>query len=183
MAKELEVKVLDIDKDEIEKRLKEVGAKLISREYQINTIFDTEDRAIKNKQNGYLRIREKRDLDKGSVSYIFTLKKNISRDGVRENLEIETKIENKEALIRILESLNLKIVHEGTKERIKYKYEDITFDIDTWDNETYPYTYLEIEVKQKDDLQRAIRLLNLDESKVTLKSLAQLRMELGLGDL
>ncbi|WP_427339635.1 class IV adenylate cyclase [Caloranaerobacter sp. DY30410] len=183
MAKELEVKVLDIDKDEIEKRLKEIGAELISREYQINTIFDTEDRVIKNKQNGYLRIREKRDLDKGSVSYIFTLKKNISKDDVRENLEIETKVENKEALVKILEALNFKIVHEGTKERIKYKYEDITFDIDTWDKETYPYTYLEIEVKQKEDLQRAIKLLNLDESKVTIKSLAELRMELGLGDL
>ncbi|KPU27701.1 adenylate cyclase [Caloranaerobacter sp. TR13] len=183
MAKELEVKVLDIDKDEIEERLKEIGAELISREYQINTIFDTEDRVIKNKQNGYLRIREKRDLDKGLVSYIFTLKRNISKDGVRENLEIETKVEKKEALTKILESLNLKIVHEGTKERIKYKYEDIIFDIDTWDKETYPYTYLEIEVKQKEDLQRAIKLLNLDENKVTIKSLAELRMELGLSDL
>ncbi|RKD30561.1 class IV adenylate cyclase [Thermohalobacter berrensis] len=183
MGKELEVKVLNINKDEIEKKLKDLGAKLIKKEYQINTIFDTEDRYIKNEKNGYLRIRERRDLVNKDTEYIFTLKRNISKDGLRENVEIETKVEDKEALTEILKNLKLNKKHQGEKERISYKYEDIRFDIDTWDKETYPYPYLEIEVNSKDDLEKAIKLLELNRENVTSKSLGELRMELGLEDL
>ena len=41
--REQEVKVLNIDKDEIEKKLIELEAKLIKDENQINYRFDTDD--------------------------------------------------------------------------------------------------------------------------------------------
>ncbi len=183
MIKELEVKVLNINKEEIENKLINLGAKLIKKEYQINTIFDSSDRMIKNAINGYLRIRESRDLLKNESKYIFTLKKNISKEGLRENIEIETEIENEIALTEILQYLNFDIKHKGTKDRISYIYENIRFDIDTWDNDTYPYPYLEIEVTDKKDLDKAIRLLDLNKNDVTSKSLGQLRMEIGFTDL
>lgn len=183
MSKELEVKVININKEEIENRLKEVGAKLVKKEFQINTIFDTDDRIIKYTHNGYLRIRESRDQINNRTECIFTLKKNVSNDGIRENIEIESKIEDKEAIKKILRHLGLTVKHEGIKERISYSYEDILFDIDTWDKNTYPEPYLEIEVVKKEDLEKAIKLLGLDRNNVTDKSLAKLRMEKGLGDL
>ena len=36
MTKEIEIKVLNIDLDDMERKLKELGAKLISKEYQKN---------------------------------------------------------------------------------------------------------------------------------------------------
>lgn len=183
MAKELEVKVLNIDKNNIEKKLKEIGAKLIKKEHQVNTIFDTEDRIIKNRDKGYLRIRESKDIINNDTQYIFTLKKNIAKNALRENIEIETKIDNEEALTEILRHLDLDIRHRGTKERISYKYDNIRFDIDTWNKETYPEPYLEIEVDNEEDLNKAIELLELARDNVTSKSLAQLRMEIGLTDL
>lgn len=183
MGTEMEVKVLNIDKKEIEKRLIKVGAKLVKKEYQVNTIFDTDNRMIKNNYNGYLRIREKKDLINNINKYILTLKKNVSKDEVRKNVEIETYIDNKKDLTEIFEHLKLHIKHEGTKERISYRYEDILFEIDTWDKDTYPYPYLEIEVKDKKSLKKAIKLISIDEKNVTTKSLAQLRMELGMNDL
>ena len=51
MSKEIEVKVLNIDLDEMEKRLVEIGAELIAKEYQINTIFDSKDSYIEDKLN------------------------------------------------------------------------------------------------------------------------------------
>lgn len=183
MSKEMEVKVLNIDKNEIENKLRQIGADLIKKEYQINTIFDSNDRKIKKNKEGYLRIRESRNLLTDDIVYIFTLKKNMSKECVRENVEIETEIQDKEALKSILEHLDLYVVHQGEKERTTYMYDNIRFDIDTWDKDTYPYPYLEIEVERKEDIERAIDLLNLNKSDVTTKSLGQIRMELNLGDL
>lgn len=183
MARELEVKVLNINKDEIISKLEKIGAIRIKNEYQVNIIFDNDKRDIFNKHNGYLRLRETKNLDTGEKKFIFTLKKTISKDNVRENIEYDTIIENDDALIKILSHLNLKIKHKGTKERISYKYDDILFEIDTWNKDTYPKPYLEIEVKDKKDLEKAIDLLDLDKDNVTTKSLKQLRLEIGLGDL
>lgn len=180
MAKELEVKVLGIDKKDIEKKLENLGAKLLSKEYQVNTLYDSEDNIIEKLGDGYLRIRETKDLITGNVEIFFTLKKNISSEMARENLEIETMVTDKKALNSILEHLNIKVIHEGTKERISYMYGDIRFDIDTWDKATYPYPYLEIEVTKKEDIKRAAELLELEEESITTKSLRELREEIGL---
>lgn len=183
MGKELEVKVLNVNVEELENKLKKIGAELVKKEYQRNIIFDTEDRFIMNKHNAYLRLREVKDLNSNEVSKIFTLKKNISKGSLRENEEIETIIQDGEAIISILEHLNLNIIHEGTKKRISYKYENILYEIDIWNKETYPHPYLEIEVNNEEDLEKAIELLELDKKNVTTKSISQLRNEVGYSDL
>ncbi len=178
MAKELEVKVLNIDKKEMEERLVSIGAKYLVKEEQINTLIDTKTKNIENELDSYLRIRETKNLDTGEEQIIFTLKENISREGIRENIEANTFISNKKTLIYILNRLGYEVVEEGYKERISYVYNDIRFDIDTWDEKTYPYTYMEIEVKKKEDLDKAIRLLNIDKEQITTKSIVDLRKEL-----
>ena len=180
MSKELEIKVLNIDKKQIEEKLIQIGAKLIKKEYQINTVFDTKEETIENSKEGYLRIRESKNLIDNKVEYILTFKKNISNNGMRENKEIETKVENKDSLIEILKNLDIYKKHEGSKERTSYEYEGIRFDIDTWDKNTYPYPYLEIEVTKKEDIEKALKLLGISKENVTLKSLKELRKDAGL---
>lgn len=180
MSKELEVKVLNIDKEEIEEKLIKLGANFIKKEHQINTIFDTKEENLESKGRGYLRIRESKDLLSGDTEYILTFKKNINNSGIRENKEIETTFTDKESLIAILENLDIYKKHEGSKERISYTYQDIRFDIDTWDKDTYPYPYLEIEVTKKEDIQKAIKLIDIPQKDITLKSIKQLRREIGL---
>ncbi|KNF08129.1 adenylate cyclase [Gottschalkia purinilytica] len=180
MGKELEVKVLNINKKELEKKLIDIGATLIKKEHQINTIFDTKEGLSEKLGNGYLRIRESKNLLNDETEYIFTLKKNLNNSGIRENKEIETKIEDKKSLQIILEELNLYKKHEGSKERISYIYENIRFDIDTWDKDTYPYPYLEIEVSKKEDIERAIDLLEISKEDVTSKSIKELREDIGM---
>lgn len=180
MSRELEVKVLNIDKDKIEKQLINLGATLLAKEYQVNTTLDTKDYKIQRNNKSYLRIRETRDLLNDEVNYTITLKENISRTNVRENIEIETKIEDKKPLLYILNSLDVQVVHEGCKERNSYVYDDIRFDLDTWDKGTYPYPYMEIEVKKEEDLDKAIELLDIDEKNISIKSIMELREDLGL---
>lgn len=177
MAKELEVKVLNIDKEELKKKLVEIGAKLIKIELQVNTIFMNIDEDIEGVGKGYLRVRESKNLMDEKTENIFTFKRNISQNGFRENEEIETKVEDKDSLIKILDCLNIKVKHIGKKERIRYEFEGIKFDIDTWDKETYPNPYLEIEVEDIRDIQKATDILNINIEDITTKSLKELRAE------
>ena len=175
MTKEIEVKVLNVDLDEMEKRLVDIGAKLISKEYQINTIFDSKDKYIENELNSYLRIRETKNLLTQEVRVNLTLKKNIGKDGARENLEITTAIDNKESIIYILKNLKYEKIEEGYKYRTSYIYQNIRFDLDKWDKNTYPYPYMEIEVQKKEDLEKAINLLKIDRNNISTKSIMELK--------
>ena len=56
-------------------------------------------------------------------------------------------------------------------------YENIMFQLDTWDEETYPRPYLEIAVSSYEDLEKAITLLHIDRSQITTKALDELRKD------
>lgn len=177
MGRELEVKILNIDKHEVERKLVDIGAELVKRELQVNSVYDYPDGSFERERRGYIRIREIKDLCTGAVEYEFTIKKIISNDGIKEYEEIETKVEDKESLGRMLLELGLSKKHEGYKERTRYKLGNIVYDIDTWDEATVPYPYLEIEVESKEDLKRAIELIGASESDISLKTIRELKAE------
>lgn len=175
---EIEVKVLKIDKDEIEQKLKNIGAKIVKDENQTNIRFDTKDYYLRNNLRGYLRIRVAENNLTGETVNTLTLKKNISRKGFRVNEETETLISDVEQTAKILESLGYLRKRPGKKHRVSYKYDDILFEIDTWDKSIYPYSYLEIEVQDESRLDFAINLLGIERSNVTSKSIDELIKDL-----
>lgn len=180
MAKELEVKVLNIDIDLIEEKILSLGGTLISKEHQINTIIDSNKRPIKSFTDAYLRIRETNDMLTKNSSVTLTLKKNISNEGLRENIELNTDIENKEIMLLILKELGFDKITEGYKKRVSYAFENARIDLDIWDEKTYPYPYLEIEVENKEDLHKITKLLGIHESNISTKSIIELRKDVGL---
>lgn len=173
--REQEIKVLNIDKEEIEKKLIKIGAALIKDEEQTNYRFDTEDNYLKETHNGYLRIRITRNLLNGDIINTLTLKRNVSRGKMRINEETETEISNVEETINILEIMGYKQKDPGFKHRRSYTYDNITFEIDTWDENTYPKPYLEIEMTSEEELEKAINLLQLDREQITTKSIIELK--------
>ncbi|MEA5096281.1 hypothetical protein SDC9_74011 [bioreactor metagenome] len=175
--REKEVKVLNIDKDEIEKKLIEIGALLVKDEDQVNYRFDTDDSILKKRHNGYLRIRITKNNLNGKVKSVMTFKKSINRDSLRVNEETETEVSDWESTAKILEILGYKQKRPGYKHRRSYFFEEIYFEIDTWDEATYSKPYLEIEISNDEDLEKAIALLNLDRSQVTTKSIDDLRKD------
>ncbi len=178
MSKEIEVKVLNVDLKEMEEKLKALGAKLQAEEYQVNTVIDRLDGYIEKELNSYLRIRETKDLITDSSTIKLTLKKNIGRERARQNIEITTKIDNKEAMLEILKELQFNVIQEGYKQRKTYIYDGIRFDLDRWDENTYPYEYMEIEVEREEELEMAISLLNINKEQISTKSIMELREEL-----
>ena len=175
--REIEVKVLNIDKEEIEKKLVDLGAMLIKDEEQINIRFDTENNFLKNTYNGYLRIRTAKNLLNGDIKNTLTFKKSISRNKVRVNEETETEISNSDETIKILQILGYRKKRPGFKHRRSYLYDNIIFEIDTWDEETYPKPYMEIEVSTEEELEKAINLLKLDRSQISTKSIDELNKD------
>jgi len=178
--KELEVKILNINILEMEEKLKKLGAKLIEKELQINTLIDTNDNFIENNLNAYMRIRETKSLLTGKTKLTLTMKKNISKDGIRENVEINTDISDKKAMLDILKSLGYIVKEEGFKERVSYELNGVRFDIDKWDERTYPYPYMEIEVRDTSELEKIIDILNIPKESISTKSIVELRREANL---
>ncbi len=175
--REREVKVLNIDKEEIEKKLIDLGAALVKDEDQINYRFDTDDYFLKKELKAYLRVRITKNNLTGEIVNTMTFKRNIKRDSLRINEEIDTDISDWENTSKIIELLGYKRKRPGYKHRRSYMYENIMFEIDTWDERTYPKPYLEIEVASDEELEKAIKLLNLDRSQITTKPIDELRKD------
>jgi adenylate cyclase class 2 len=180
MERELEVKVLGIDLDAMEKKVQSLGGILIGKEKQINTLIDSKERPIKASVDAYLRIRETKDLFNNKSSTVLTLKKNLSKVGIRDNIELTTEIEDKEVMLNILENLGFDKIEIGYKERKSYELLDARLDFDRWDENTYPFPYIEIEVTDNNHLAKIVRLLEIPQENISTKSIVQLRKELKL---
>ena len=180
MERELEVKVLGIDLDEMEKRVISLGGKLIAKEEQTNTLIDSTDKPIKAYIDAYLRIRETKDLLSNQESTVFTLKKSIDNNGLRDNVELTTEIKDKEMMMEILKNLGFDKIEVGFKERKSYELMEARLDFDQWDRETYPFPYMEIEVRDMKHLSEITKILQIPQNKISTKSIVQLRKELKL---
>lgn len=178
--RELEVKILNIDLNQMEEKIKKLGGKLIAKEVQVNTLIDSKDKYIEKNLDSYLRIRETRSILEDSIKYTLTMKKNVEREAIRENIETNIDISDREAMIKLLENLGYFVYQEGYKERTSYMLEGARLDLDTWDKDTYPYPYMEIEVKNEEDLEHMINKLSISKENISTKSILELRNELKL---
>lgn len=180
MAKELEVKVLDVDINQIQIKLKNLNAVLIKKELQVNTLIDSYETPIKTITDGYLRIRESKDLVNNTNKTTLTFKKNVENRDMRENIEYNVGIENRDSMVELLKALGYNNIKIGYKERTSYNLNDARIDIDIWDKETYPHPYIEIEVKTQEKLYEIINILGISRENISTKSILELRKELNL---
>ena len=178
MGKELEVKVLGIDIDKLEEKIIKLKGKLIADELQVNTLIDSTLNPIKANMDAYLRIRETENLVNGNLKSVLTLKKNIKNEDLRENLELNSEIEDKDAVLNILKNLGFDKIEIGYKKRRSYNLNGARIDLDTWDEKTYPYPYMEIEVENKEHLDGKVDLHEMPQANISNKSIVELREEL-----
>lgn len=180
MEKELEVKVLGMDLGIIEAKIVNLKGELIADELQVNTLIDSSKNPIKDSVDAYLRVRETKDLLKGKVNVVLTLKKNIKNKDLRENIELNSEIEDRNTVLEILENLGFDKVEVGHKKRRSYMLKGARIDLDEWDKETYPYPYMEIEVKDSKHLNQITSLLEIPQANISNKSIVELKEELKL---
>lgn len=142
---EVEVKVLDVNRNALVKKLLSLGAKK-HFEGEIHAVsFDYPDNSIKNAKKT-LRLRTK-----GNKTYL-TLKNPVDNPDIKIREELELEVSDFKIMKTILESLNLKQWRDITKTRISYKLKDALFEFDKYhDYFEFIPEFMEIEVMATDD--------------------------------
>lgn len=150
--KEIEVKILEIDPDEIEEKLEELGARMVFSGTLRNVFLDKNK--VLEAKDSLIRLR-----DDGTKS-ILTYKRNITQGKVRKSVEIEVGVSNFSQMQRILNSLGFRERFEYSKARKHYVLGEMSFEIDTIPG--IP-PLLEIEGPSEKEVLEHVRLLGFSE--------------------
>lgn len=150
---EYEVRVLEIDKDELVKKIEKLGAKKIADFNYKRRIYNFNP-AVPQK---WIRLRT--DGNKTTL----TIKKleSLEIDGTKE-MEIE--VSDFEETNKILNELGYNSHTYQENKRTRYVLNDVELDIDSW---PYIPTYLEIEGKDEKSVLDMIEKLGLNKEKIT----------------
>lgn len=172
MEREIEVKVLHVDLDEMERRLVDLGGEKIGEERQTNYLIDSAGHPI-SAGLGYLRIRR---VEKGGGETIqCTFKEKKYDEGVRAYDEHTVIIDDAREMRAIFALLGYGLVEEAKKHRISYAFKQCRIDLDRWDPESFPEPYMEIEGPNREAIDEVIVALSIDREQVSTKSIAELK--------
>jgi len=156
---EIEAKFLNINIEDIEKKLKENGATKVGEYFQKWVTLDYPDWRL-DKEGAWIRLR-----DEGNGEISLSYKKRLgmaSKKSGNNDLgmqEIEVKVNDFEKTKLIFETLGFTIKHYAEKKRIRWTKEETEFDIDTYP-ELEPY--IEIETSSWDKIEKEAKLLGLN---------------------
>jgi len=158
---EKEIKILEINKQDIVVRLLELWAEKTFEGFVHDVYYDFPDDAPKNKMdaNGRMfRLRQKWE------EHIYTIKnkrkKIKKKEWVVAKDEHETPISNIESFAKVLEKYGMEKTREKKKHRVSYALEGMEFDFDVY--EWIP-EFLEIEWPDGETIQSWVKKLELQD--------------------
>ena len=127
--KEVEVKIIDIDREKVEARLRSLGATTTFDGDQVTVFFDYPGNPIATAKN-LLRLRKTRDKTQ------LTFKKFIESESAKVRDEYEVVVSDFESMRLILESLGLSPTKRMEKHRTSYTLKSgVEVDIDKYAGE------------------------------------------------
>jgi adenylate cyclase class 2 len=169
----MEIRIIDINVEEMRKKLLNINASKVKEENQINNIYDFSDRRLLT-NNGYARIRTVKDEITNSTIHYITTKKLISQEKYKIMEEHESEIKDELAAKGIFESLGLSLVQSIEKYRESYKYKNTLIEIDINEKKFCPFPYIEIESSDETEIQEVVTLLGYSLSDTTSKSIYEI---------
>lgn len=153
MHTEYEVRILEINVEEVTEKLEKLGAKKVGewnyRRYVYNLIPKKCGQWIRLRTNG----------DSTTLTY-----KNIIDNTISGTKEIEIEVDSFDKTNNFLNCIGFKSHGYQENKRIRYMLDEIEVDIDTWP--LIP-TYLELEGKSEEEVIDLVKKLDLNNSKVT----------------
>lgn len=167
---EIEVVFLDINKEEVEKKLKFIGAEKTKDIFYRHVAFDYPDYRL-DKDNSWIRLRD------NGETIILAFKKRLgvtSQDGSTNDKgmeEIEVTVDSYEETKLFLKKIGFIEKHEAEKKRVRWQKGSITFDVDTWP--AIP-TFIEIEAENWEDIDKATKLLGFNSNERKICSVNQI---------
>lgn len=153
MKTEYEIRVLEVNKEEIIKKLEELGATKKGEFEQKRYVYD-----LKPVEKGkWIRLRT--NGKKATLAY-----KDIVSSTIDGTKEVEFEIEDFDKANEFLERIGFESRSYQENKRIQYVLNNVEIDIDSWP--MIP-TYMEIEGESEEEIINIKNILNVDESKVT----------------
>ena len=150
---EYEVRVLEINKDEIINKLNALNAKLIEDSFQRRYVYDFNP----VNPNKWIRLRT------NGITTTLTIK-DVTDKTIDGTKELEIVVDDFDNTNKVLHELGYNPKGLQENKRIKYDLNGVEVDIDTWP--LIP-TYLEIEGKNEEEVYKTLELLGIDKSSVT----------------
>lgn len=148
---EYEVRVLEIDIEEMKKKLGELNATLVEDVFQRRYLYDfnpvNPDKWIRLRTNGITTTLTIKDVQSSRI------------DGTHE---LEIVVSDFDKTNEILNELGYKVRGIQENKRIKYDLNGVEVDIDTWPR--IP-TYLEIEGKNEEEVYKTLEILGISKDK------------------
>lgn len=136
---EIEVKILEIDRMAVERRLIELGAKKVFDGTIHALYFDLPDQRLRNSG---LTLRLRMEGPKA----VMALKADVSNAEAKERIELETEVGDFGVMQKVLESLGFSAWLEMKKQRTSYEVRDVHIEIDRYEDDfSYIPEFLEIE--------------------------------------
>ncbi|MBZ9609153.1 CYTH domain-containing protein [Clostridium estertheticum] len=171
--REIELRIIDIDVQEIRKKLLNINAIKVKQENQINNIYDFSDKRLLNGK-GYARIRTVHDELTNSTVHYITTKKLISQEKYKIMDEHESEIKDAASAKGIFESLGLELIQSIKKYRESYKYKNTLIEIDINEKTFCPFPYIEIESEDEFEIEEVVTLLGYQLEDTTAKSIYEI---------
>ena len=152
MEDEYEITVLDIDVMKIEKKLLEIGAIKEGDFFQKRNLYNFHEEY----RGRFIRLRT------NGTKTTLTIKDKSAKKEIGSVKELEVEVSDFEKTNEILNMLGYEHSMYQENKRTVYRLGDVEFDIDTWP--MIP-TYLEIEGKSKEQVEKMIEKLEIDKDR------------------
>ena len=165
MHTEYELRILEIDREKVIKKLKKIGAKFCWDQLQRRYVYDF----IPKLEGKWIRLRT------NGIKTTLTIKDIVSSkiDGTRE-LEIE--VSDFENANMILNELGYEDKGYQENRRCQYVLDDVEIDIDDW---PHIPTYLEIEGPSEERVYEVLKLLDYSIEDTTTKDIEGIYLDYG----
>ena len=154
MHNEIEERVLEINIDEMIKKLENLNAKKVGEWNQKRYVYDFNPK----RENEWIRLR-----DNGKE--ITLTYKNIEKNSIDGTKELEIEVSNFHETNQLLKILGYNPKAYQENKRIRYILNGTEIDIDSWP--LIP-AYMEIEGKSIEKVKEIERLLEVDEKQITV---------------
>lgn len=171
---EIEVKFLNIDPKKIQQKLLKLGAKKVFEKTYRRKIYDHPDLRLDQK-GAWVRLRDEGEKITLTFKQRLGIKDNEGNDDGVEEIEFEVSDFDKAQIF--LERIELKEKGYQENKRIRYMLGNIEVDIDYW---PLLNPYLEIEAKSWKDIDKAIKLLELNPKDKKIFSTMQVYKLVGI---
>lgn len=165
MHTEYEVRILEIDKERVIKRLEELGATFQWDRLQRRYVYDF----IPKIDGKWIRLRTNGDMTTLTI-------KNVVSSEIDGTQEMEIKVDNFERCNLILKELGFEPKGYQENRRIQYMLNGVEIDIDFWP--LIP-TYMEIEGPSEEAVYNALSALGFDKGDIVTRDVERIYLDYG----